>query len=69
MRALFGNFSLSCPPLSVACDDDCDDCDVFDYLMMIIDQPVDVVEHFRSLVVDHIVLPDLRKVLETPFPS
>ena len=30
MRALFGNFSLSCPPLSVACDDDCDDFDDFD---------------------------------------
>ena len=40
MRALFGNFSLSCPPLSVACDDDCDVFDDFDdvgVLMMIID--------------------------------
>ena len=78
MRELFGNFALSCPPLLVAChhddhdddhgddhDDDHDDDDYDKGDDNVDMRPVDVVEYFRRLVVDDIVLPDLDTVLES----
>ena len=75
MQGLFGNFALSCPPLLVACQDDHDDHD--DHVDDDYDGddgdddiwPVDVVEYFRRLVVDDIVLPDLGTVLESASPA